>query len=210
MDLVTVEVVVLLPRAVGIQFQSAALVQVDERHALDGSDIGTPFRLWLAYGLARLLVVGIARRERHQDGVGPSLPNLLDVFAQIGAIAVDRVLLLCALVEAHVHRVGIDAGYDGASPFLVEELAIVVMADGHNHPVARLQCVAHGRPQVGVERTGGHAAQRLVLDCYSAFVEVLVGIVAPSPLSVGAVALGAVAHGGVAHEIQHGVVALAR
>ena len=83
------------------------------------------------------------------------------------------------------------------------------MAYRHDDPVARLQRIAHGWPQVGIEGARRHAAQGLVLYRDAAVVEVAVGIVAPAPLAVAAVAARAVAHGRVAHEEEHGVRALA-
>ena len=208
MNLVAVEVVCLLPRAITIELLSATFVQVDEGYSLYGCDIGSPFGLRLTDGES-LVIVGIARRERHQYGVGSSGAYLADVLTQIGAIAIDGVLLLTALVETNVASVGVNTGNDGTGAFLVEELAIVVMTDRHDDPVARLECLTHGRPQVGIERAGRHASQCLVLYGNLCFVEVLIGIVAPSPLSVGAVALGAIAHGTVAHKEQHWVISFA-
>ena len=79
------------------------------------------------------------------------------------------------------------------------------MADGDDDPVAWFQRLAHSGPQVGIEGARGHAAQRLVLDGDLRLIEILVGEIAPAPLSVIAVAQRAVAHRGVADEEEHGV-----
>ena len=200
--------VLLFPAAIAVELRTRPFVQVDEGYALYGSDVGSPFRLGLAHDSA-FIVEGVARCQRHQDGIRPLGPGLADIAAQIVTVGVDRVLTLCTLVETYIARVGVDTGDDGTGPLRIEELAVVVMADGDDDPVARLQGVAHCRPQVGVERAGRHTAKGLVLYRYPFGIEILVGIVAPAPLSVGAVATGTVAHRGVAHEEEHGVLSLA-
>ena len=122
------------------------------------------------------------------------------------AIAVDGVLALRALVEPDEHGVGVYARDDGAGASAVEVFAAVVVADAHEHPVAGLQRLADGGPQVGVERARRHASQRLVLHRNLLGVEIFGEVVPPSPLPVVAVAHGAVAHGAVAHEKHHRVL----
>ena len=102
-------------------------------------------------------------------------------------VAVGGILTLRTLVEPHVAGVLVHPWYDGSCPSLVEELAIVVVADAHYHPVTRLQSLAHGGPQVGVEGACGHAAQRLVLDRHLCCIKILREVVTPAPLSVVAV-----------------------
>ena len=176
--------VALFPGTVAVEFLTTALIQVDERHTLDGSYIGCPLSLRFANGLARLGIKSMARRERHQNGVGTLRPYFLNILAQVGAIAIDGVLPLQTLVEANVHCIGIDTGNHRTGPFLIEKLTIVVMSDADDYPVAWLQGFAHSRPQVGIERTSRHAAQCLVLHSNLSFVKILVGIVAPTPLAV--------------------------
>ena len=80
------------------------------------------------------------------------------------------------------------------------------MTDGDDDPVARPDGLPDGFPKFGVEGAAAHAAESLVFDRYTVLVEVVVGIVSPSPLSVVAVAERTVAHGGVADKEEHGVV----
>ena len=202
--MVAQEVVLFLPRTVGVELLSRALVQVNEGHALGGGHVGCPLGLRLTHYLS-FFVVSVAWSERHQNGVGTLCAYLIYITAQVVAVTVDGVLPLGTLVEAYVAGVGVNPGNDGTGTPLVEELAVVVMADADDDPVAGLQGIADGRPQVGVEGAGGHAAQRLVLDGYLVGIEVLVSVVAPAPLAVGAVAPGAVAHRAVAHKVQHRV-----
>ena len=208
-DVVAKEVILLLPVAVAVELAAGNLVQVHVGHVEFFRQLGQPLRLRLAHDVP-VSIEGIARRERHQDGMCPLGAYLADVAAHVVAVAVDGVLPLRALIEADDHRVGVNAGNDGTRPLLVEKLAAVVVANGDQHPVACLERVAHGRPQVGVERARGHSAQRLIFNRYFPSVEELRGIESPAPLTVGAVAARAVAHGGIADEEQHGVRALTR
>ena len=133
---------------------------------------------------------------------------LANVATDVIAVAVNGVLTLRALVEADDHRVGIQSGNDRTRSSLVEELTTIVVTDGDQHPVARLQRLAHSRPEVGVERASRHAAQRLILHGDFPSVEELRGIESPTPLTIGAIATSAVAHRRIADKEQHGVVAL--
>ena len=205
--MVAVEVVFLLPVAIRVELSPANLVEVDEGHALLGGHHSRPTRLRLAHDLARRGVVVVARGEAHQDGVRSRLATLGDVTAQVSAVGVDH-LVLTGLLDGHRERVVGCSRYHGTCASRVEG-AVVVVADGDDDPVAGSQRLAHIGPQLAVECAGRHATERLVLHRYLVSVEILTGVVAPSPLSVGSVALGAVAHGGVAHEEEHGVGALA-
>ena len=207
MDLIAEEMVVHLPGAIAVELRAAPFVKVDEGHALDSGDISRPLRLGLAHNPA-LVIVGIARRQRHQDGVGPFLTNLADIASQVGAIRIDGVLLLRTLVKAYIAGIRVDAGDDGTGTLLVEELAIVVMAYRHHDPVAGLQRLADGWPEVCIKGTRRHAAQRLVLDRNLVCIEILGEVVAPAPLAVVAIAQRAVAHRGVAHKKQHRLLSL--
>ena len=97
---------------------------------------------------------------------------------------------------------------DPTGPLLVEEVGMIVMANAHDHPVARLQSLPHGRPQVSIERSCRHAAEGLILHRDLASVEILVGEESPAPLTIVAVAHRAIAHGRVADEEEYGVRAL--
>ena len=132
----------------------------------------------------------------------------MDIAAQVVAIAVNGIVYLLALVEAHHHRIFCHTIDDTTRPLLVEEVSMIVMANAHNHPVARLQSLPHGRPQVGIERSCRHAAEGLILHRDLASVEILVGEESPAPLAVRAVAHRTVAHRRVADEEEHGVRAL--
>ena len=79
----------------------------------------------------------------------------------------------------------------------------------HHHPVARLQGLADGWPEVSIKGTRRHATQGLILYSNLLCIEVLGEVVAPAPLAVVAVAQRAVAHGAVAYQKQHGAIALA-
>ena len=58
------------------------------------------------------------------------------------------------------------------------------MTDGDNHPVARADSLTDGIPQLIIESAAAHTSQRLVLDSNLRRVEILMGIIAPPPLSV--------------------------
>ena len=209
-DLVAEEVIVLLPLAIAVKLCTAALVQVNEGNTLHGCDIGCPLRLWLADNLTCILIAGITGGERHKNGVGTFLSDVVDILPQIGAVAINSVMLLCTLVEADNHRVGVYAGDDTTGSSGIKEVGSIVVAYRDNDPVAGFQCLMNSGPEVGVEGSGGHTAERLVLNGNLAFVEVFVGEISPAPLSVRSVALRAVAHGRVADEEEHGIGAFAR
>ena len=82
------------------------------------------------------------------------------------------------------------------------------MTDADNHPVARLQSLMDGWPEIGIEVTGGHSAQGLVLDRNLPSVEEVAGEVSPFPLSIVSVAHRTVTHRRVAYQEKHGVLAL--
>ena len=145
MDLVAQEMVLLLPAAIRIELGTRDFVQVDKGHSLHGGNVGSPFGLGLAHNLT-LVVEGIARGQRHQDGVGTMGTDFADVATQVVAIGINGVLPLGALVEADIAGIRVYARNHGTCPFLVEELAIVVMTYGDNDPVARLQGIADGWP----------------------------------------------------------------
>ena len=162
MNLVAEEVILLLPTAVAVEFTPRDVVQVHIRHIEFRRQGSQPLRLRLADDVP-VFIEGIARRERHQDRMCPLGMYLADVAADVIAVAIDGVLTLRALVETDNHRVGIQSGNHRTRTPLVEELTTIVVADGDQHPVARLQRLAHGRPEVGVERASRHTAQRLIL-----------------------------------------------
>lgn len=206
-DTIPKEVVFLFPEAIAVEFAARDLVEVYERHSLDGCHVGSPLRLWLAYDEAPL-VAGITRRKRHEDGVGACLSDLSDIAAQVVAVAVDGVGNLLAKVEARDKGILSHAVDHTTGALGIEEVGMVVMTDAHDDPVARLEGLAHGRPEVGIEVAGGHAAEGLVLNRDLTPVEILAGEIAPAPLTIVAITQRAVAHGGVADEEEHRVRAL--
>ena len=210
MDLVAQEVIVHLPATERVELPATNLVEVDEGHALHGSDIGRPLRLGLAHDLARLLVVGIAGRQRHQDGVSPLRTNLTDILAQVGAVRIDGVLLLRALVETYITGIRIYAGNHGTGTLLVKELTIVVMTYRHDDPVAWLQGLTDSRPQVCIECAGTHAAQGLIFHRNLVCIEIFWKEIAPAPLAVVAISKCTITHRGVSDKKHHGLRALTR
>ena len=185
--MVAKEVVFLFPRAHAVEFLPADFVQVNEGYSIDGGNVGSPFRLGLAHN-SSFLIVGVARSQRHEDRIGTGSTNILDVATQVVTVTVDGVLPLRALVEADVAGVHVNAGDDGTSPTLVEELAVVIMADADDNPIALLQSLTDGRPEVGIKGTCRHTAQGLVFDRNHVCVEILLEEISPSPLAVVAVA----------------------
>ena len=81
------------------------------------------------------------------------------------------------------------------------------MTDGDNHPVTWTDSLSDRFPQFVIECTATHASQGLILDGNLGRVEVFVGIVAPAPLTVVAIAQCTSAHGRVANQKQYGIVA---
>ena len=208
-NLVAQEMIIHLPSTVAVEFCPTHLVQIDEGNTLSVCHIRSPLRLGFPNNLA-LIVVSVARCERHQDGVGSFGTNLADITAQIVAVAVDGIVHLLALVETDNHRIGVDALNDTTSPPRVEEIRLVVMTNRNKHPVAWLQRLANGWPEVGIERSRGHSAQSLVLHRNLVRIEVFREEIAPTPLSVVSVAQRSVAHCAIADEKHHGVLPLAR
>ena len=87
----------------------------------------------LAYGLA-VVVVGVARGERHEDGVGACGTDVGDIMAHIVTVSIDRVYDT-RLLDGDDERVVSCAGDGGAGSATVVG-AVVVMPNGDNHPVA--------------------------------------------------------------------------
>ena len=153
-----------------------------------------------------LLVVGIAWRQRHQDGVAASCTYIINILSHVSAVGIDR-LLLAGLLDGDMQRVVAHAGDAGTGTSLVVR-AVVVMADADDDPVARTDGITDGRPQLVIKGAAAHAAQRLVLHRNPGGVEILVGVVAPAPLAVVAVAHGTSTHRGIANQEEHGIVPL--
>ena len=137
--------------------------------------------------------------------MGTGSPAFSDILAHVAAVGIDHLLASC-LLDGHLHRVGACSLHHGTGTPLVKGTAVIV-SDRDNHPVAWFQGLTDGRPELGVEGTGAHAAQCLVLHADAVGVEILMGEVTPSPLSVVAVAQCTIAHGGVADEEEHGIIA---
>ena len=145
--------VFLFPEAIAVELSARQLVEIDEGHALCGSDVGGPLCLWLADDKPPF-VTGITRRERHQDGVGTCLANVTDIAAQVMTVTIHGVGYLFALVETYDHRVFCHPVDDAACAFDIEEVRLVVMTDADDYPVTWLQGLTDGRPEIGVEVTG--------------------------------------------------------
>ena len=73
------------------------------------------------------------------------------------------------------------------------------MAYGDNNPVALTYSLAHIRPKTGVEGAAAHTTESLVFNSDLVLVEKILRIIAPSPLSVVAIAQRTITHGGVAN-----------
>ena len=123
-------------------------------------------------------------------------------------IAIDRIRYLFAEVKAHNHGILCHTVNYASGALGVEKVSMVVMSYRDDDPVAWLQGLAHGRPEVGIEVAGGHAAQSLVLYGDLPAIEEVAGKIAPSPLAIVAIAHGTIAHGAVAYQKQYGVSAL--
>ncbi len=200
--------VFLLPVAVTVELVGRDRVQIHIGHALLFRHLLGP----KAEGLVHthdfvVLVVSVARGERHQDGMCAEGFAVVDVLAHILTVGVDG-LLHARFLDGDVERVLADAGDAGTGATAVVG-AVVVVADGDDDPVALADALADVGPEAVVESTAAHASEGLVLHRYLVLVEELMLVVAPAPLSVVAVAERTVAHGGVADEEEHGVVALA-
>ena len=98
--------------------------------------------------------------------------------------------------------------WDGSTGTSTVIRTVVIVTDGDDNPVAGPQRLTDSRPELIVERTTRHAAKRLVLHCDLIRIPVEMLIIAPSPLTVIAIAERTVAHRGVADKEQHGVVAV--
>ena len=129
-----------------------------------------------------VVVVGIAGRKRHQDGIAALRTHIINIFTHVAAIGVDGLVLAC-LLDSHLQGVVTHTGDAGPGTTGVIG-SVVVMADGDNHPVAWTDGLLDGLPQLVIERAAAHATKRLVLDGDLGGVEILVGIVSPSPLAI--------------------------
>lgn len=159
-DMILIEIVFLFPFAKAVELGSRDLVQVDEGYALLGSDSLQPLRVDLSDDLSRLRVVGIARRERHEDGMCAGFAAVVDISTHIFAIGVDR-LLDTRLLDGDVERVVSHAGDGSPRPSAVIR-SVVVVPNGDDDPVAGAQCFAHVGPELIIIGTAAHAAESLV------------------------------------------------
>ena len=89
------EVVLFLPMTEAVELRTRDLVKVYEGYSLCGSDIGRPLGLWFAHDFT-FLIVGIPRRERHEDSIGTLLTDVSDITVQVMAIAIDGIIHLFA------------------------------------------------------------------------------------------------------------------
>ena len=145
MDMVAIEMVFLLPGTEAVDLGTRNLIEVHEGHTLCSCDIRGPLRLRLTDD-APVRTIGITGRERHQDGVGTCLTDILDVKAQIMAVAIDGIRNLLTLIETYDHRVGVYTVDHASRTFLIKKVCLIVMTNAHNHPVAWLQSLTDGWP----------------------------------------------------------------
>ena len=111
MYLVEEEVVVGFPLTIGIELTARYLMQVNERHSLFGSHLHQPLCVLFSDN-PPLFIVCIARCQRHQYGMTALRANIIDVFAHIAAISVDR-LLFASLLDGDIQCVIAHAGNAG-------------------------------------------------------------------------------------------------
>ena len=148
--------------------------------------------MWLTYNLT-VLVVGITRCQRHQDGVSALCPHIDNILTQVTAIGVNR-LAFAGLFNHHLQRIIAHTGYTGTCTPLVVG-TIIVMTNGDDDPVTLADGLLDGLPQLIIKGTTAHAAQCLVLDRYLGGVEILMGIIAPAPLTIVTIAQRTCTHG---------------
>ena len=198
----------LLPRTVFIEFGSRYLVEIDKGHILLFSHLLCPQAEGLVHthNLA-VFVVCVTRSERHEYGICAHSTAVVDVFPQILAVCIYR-LLYSGFLDGHIEGVLTYSG-DTCPCSSTVVWAVVVMTYGYDYPVALLYSLAHIRPQSIIECSAAHSAESLVFHSYLVHVEEFLCIISPSPLSVVAVAQRSVAHGGIADKEEHRVISLA-
>ena len=118
--------------------------------------------------------------------------TVIDISAKILTIGIDSLFHAC-LFDCDAKRVVANA-WDAGSCTSAVIRAVVIMADGDNHPVALSDAFAHIRPQTVIERAAAGTPESLVLDCYTVLVKEGMSIEAPPPLSVVTIAESAVTH----------------
>ena len=126
MNLVKKEVIVGFPLSIAIQSLSRYFIKINKRNTLFGSHLHLPLCMLFTYYLV-LLVVGITRCQRHQDGVTSLSSDIVDVFTHIAAIGIYR-LLLTSLFDGHIERIIASSRDAGTSTSLIIR-SVVIMAD---------------------------------------------------------------------------------
>ena len=200
-DVVQIEVVAELPGRHLLVFQGRNLVEVDEGHAHLLCHLAGPKAEALidAHDTAGLiLLVGVARRERHEDGVRPQSAGLTHEAAQVFAVAVNG-FVFARLLDGDLERIGGGDALDGGAGAPRVEGPVVVVAQLDDDPVAGTDALLHGGPEAAVEGARRGASEGLILHGDSVLVEIFVGKAAPAPLAVVAVAERAGTHRAVAH-----------
>ena len=190
--LIQEEVVIGFPSTIAVQLSARYLVQVDKGHALFGSHLHQPLGVRFADNLA-VLVVGITRGERHQDGIAALRTYIINILTHVAAIGIYG-FVFARFLNHHVQRIIAHAGDTGTRAALVVG-SVIVMADTDNHPVARTDSLLDGLPQLVVEGTTTHTAKCLILNGYLIGIKVFVCIVAPAPLTVVTITQGTRTHG---------------
>ena len=143
-DMILIEIVFLLPLTKPVELGSRDLVQVNEGHTFLGGNGLQPLRVDFPDDLSGLRIVGITRRERHENGMCAGLAAVVDKPAHILAIGIDR-LLDARLLDGDVERVVSHAG-DGSPRASTVVRSVVVVSNGDDDPVAGAQCFAHVGP----------------------------------------------------------------
>ena len=192
MNLIEKEVVIRLPGTITIEFSSRNLVQVDKGHTFLSSHLHLPLGVWLTYNLT-VLVVGITRCQRHQDGVSALCPHIDNILTQVTAIGVNR-LAFAGLFNHHLQRIIAHTGYTGTCTPLVVG-TIVVMTNGDDDPVTLADGLFDGLPQLIIERTTTHTTKCLILNGYLFWIKVFVHVVTPAPLTVVTITQRTCTHG---------------
>lgn len=214
MYLVKIEVVIGFPRAILFQFRGRDVIEVDDGGIgllTNGEDGRREVGEFALDALRVVSFVVVAWGKREEDRRSTFGTNLLNESASIATKGIDGLLLLGHLIvdgngvvthlQFSVRTIG-RAGTNGVDG------AVVVVTKFEEDIIAFLHRLEDWLPEQCVEGAWRGSTQGVVLDRDFIFIEILVGIESPSPLSVIAIAECACPHGAVAHEEEHGIVAL--
>ena len=209
--------VVGFPLAVGLEFASGDVVEVDIRgmkflrHGFNPRSEGGQFAVD-AIGVA--LFVCLSRREGEEDWGGSLGTDFIDETAQITAEGINH-FLLASFLDGDEDRVGGERllailAFVGRTGTVVVDRTVVVMTQFKDDVVALLNAFQYIGPKAAIESAWTGATEGMILHGDFVLVEELVGKVTPTPLTVVAIAERAVAHGGIADEEENGIVATTR